>query len=39
MIMPLARFSIEYQQQQEKMLGRSPDEGIGMSEETMISDE
>ena len=39
MIMPLARFSIEYQQQQEKMLGRSPDEGIGMSDEMMISDE
>ena len=39
LIMPLARFSIEYQQQQEKMLGRSPDEGMGMSDETMISDE
>ena len=39
LIMPLARFSIEYQQQQEKMLGRSPDDGMGMSEETMISDE
>lgn len=39
LIMPLARFSIEYQQQQEKMLGRSPDDGIGMSDEPMISDE
>lgn len=39
LIMPLARFSIEYQQQQEKMLGRSPDDGIGMSDEMMISDE
>lgn len=39
LIMPLARFSIEYQQQQEKMLGRSPDDGLGMSDETMITDE
>lgn len=39
LIMPLARFSLEYQQQQEKMLGRSPEEGPGGGEETMISDE
>ena len=40
MIMPLARFSIEYQQQQEKMLGRSPDDSIGGGgEDMMISDE
>ena len=39
MIMPLARFSIEYQQQQEKMLGRSPDDSLGGGEDMMISDE
>lgn len=39
LIMPLARFSIEYQQQQEKMLGRSPDDSFGGSEDPMISDE
>ncbi|MCZ6558799.1 MAG: TraR/DksA family transcriptional regulator [SAR324 cluster bacterium] len=39
LIMPLARFSLEYQQQQEKMLGRSPEDSLGGSEDLMISDE
>lgn len=39
LIMPLARFSIEYQQQQEKMLGRSPEDTLGPSEDPMLSDE
>ena len=39
MIMPLARFSIEYQQQQEKMLGRSPDDSLGGGDDMMITDE
>jgi DnaK suppressor protein len=39
LIMPLARFTLEYQQQQEKMLGRSPEERSGGAEESMISDE
>jgi hypothetical protein len=37
--MPLARFSIEYQQQQEKMLGRSPEDSLGGADESMLSDE
>lgn len=28
MIMPLAKFTLDYQQQQEKMMGRTPDENI-----------
>ena len=28
MIMPLAKFTLDYQQQQEKMMGRAPDENI-----------
>ena len=39
LIMPLARFSIEYQQQQEKMLGRSPEDSLGGADESMLSDE
>lgn len=37
-IMPLARFSLEYQEQQEKMLGRSPEDALG-SEESFAADE
>lgn len=37
-IMPLARFSLEYQEQQEKMLGRSPEDTLG-SEESFASEE
>ena len=39
LIMPLARYSIEYQQQQEKMLGRNPEEAGRSYDDTFISDE
>ncbi len=39
LIMPLARFSLEYQQQQEKMLGRSPEDGMSGGDDSLISDE
>ncbi len=39
LIMPLARYSLEYQQQQEKMLGRSPEDAFSQIEEGLISDE
>ncbi len=39
LIMPLARFSLEYQQQQEKLHGRSPDHEPDTYEDTLISDE
>jgi len=38
LIMPLARFSIEYQQEQEKMLGRTP-EDFYFEEESSIEGE
>lgn len=38
LIMPLARFSIEYQQEQEKMLGRTPEE-FYFEEEAAIENE
>jgi DnaK suppressor protein len=37
-IMPLARFSLEYQEQQEKMLGRSPEDNLG-GEESFAAEE
>lgn len=37
-IMPLARFSLEFQEQQEKMLGRSPEDHLG-SEESFAAEE
>ncbi len=37
-IMPLARFSLEYQEQQEKMLGRSPEDALG-GEESFAAEE
>jgi len=37
-IMPLARFSLEYQEQQEKMLGRSPEDNLG-GEESFVAEE
>ena len=39
LIMPLAKFSIEYQQQQEKMLGRNPEEAHRSYDDSFISDE
>jgi len=39
LIMPLARYSIEYQQQQEKMLGRNPEEAGISYDDNFISDE
>jgi DnaK suppressor protein len=39
LIMPLARFSLEYQEQQEKMLGRSPDDALGTGEESFAAEE
>lgn len=39
LIMPLTRFSLEYQQQQEKMLGRSPDSGVDNFDDTPMTDE
>ncbi len=39
LIMPLARYSLEYQQQQEKMLGRSPEDGMSAGDDSLISDE
>jgi len=39
LIMPLAKYSIEYQQQQEKMLGRNPEEAGRSYDESFISDE
>ena len=37
-IMPLARYSLEYQEQQEKMLGRSPEDTLG-GEEAIVAEE
>ncbi|MFI5400100.1 MAG: TraR/DksA family transcriptional regulator [SAR324 cluster bacterium] len=37
-IMPLARYSLEYQEQQEKMLGRSPEDTLG-GEESIVAEE
>jgi DnaK suppressor protein len=38
-IMPLARYSLEYQEQQEKTLGRSPDEAYAAGEESFAVEE
>jgi len=38
-IMPLARYSLEYQEQQEKMLGRSPEDTLGGGEESFAAEE
>lgn len=38
-IMPLARYSLEYQEQQEKMLGRSPEDTYAPSEESFTVEE
>ncbi len=38
-IMPLARYSLEYQEQQEKMLGRSPEDTYGPAEEAFSVEE
>ncbi|MFI5400275.1 MAG: TraR/DksA family transcriptional regulator [SAR324 cluster bacterium] len=38
-IMPLARYSLEYQEQQEKMLGRSPEDTLGGGEESSVAEE
>ena len=39
LIMPLARYSIEYQQQQEKMLGRNPEEAGLSYDDNFITDD
>ena len=39
MIMPLARFSLEYQQEQEKMLGRTPGDPHREEETVLVSDD
>ncbi len=39
LIMPLARFSLEYQQMQEKMLGRSPEDTFDALDDTFMNDE
>ena len=39
LIMPLARYSIEYQQQQEKTLGRNPEEAGRTYDDNFITDE
>ena len=39
LIMPLARYSLEYQEHQEKMLGRSLDGGYGAPEEAFSQEE
>jgi DnaK suppressor protein len=39
LIMPLARYSLEYQEQQEKMLGRSPEDTLGGGEESFAAEE
>ena len=39
MIMPLARYSLEYQAQQERTLGRSPDTNLGDYDESFGQDE
>lgn len=39
LIMPLARFSLEYQQMQEKMLGRSPEDTLDQGDDAFMSEE
>ena len=39
LIMPLARFSLEYQQMQEKMLGRSPEDTLDQTDEAFMREE
>ena len=39
LIMPLARFSLEYQQMQEKMLGRSPEDTLDQGDEAFMHEE
>jgi DnaK suppressor protein len=39
LIVPLARFSLEYQEQQEKMLGRSPEDALVGGEESLAAEE
>jgi DnaK suppressor protein len=38
-IMPLARYSLEYQEQQEKMLGRSPEDTYANNDEAFTAEE
>ncbi|MBI3993974.1 MAG: hypothetical protein HY342_11925 [Candidatus Lambdaproteobacteria bacterium] len=39
LIMPLARYSLEYQQEQEKMLGRSPEDSFESGSESFTAEE
>ncbi|MCH7476638.1 MAG: TraR/DksA family transcriptional regulator [SAR324 cluster bacterium] len=39
LIMPLARFSLEFQQMQEKMLGRSPEDTLDQADEAFMREE